>query len=40
MDNNSKYGVRIRALLITENEVEIVAKAAVRRGMLKFNGDS
>jgi len=36
MDNNSKYGVRIRALLITKNEVKIVAKASVRKRNAKI----
>ncbi|GEM_PF-3798216 len=36
MDNNSKYGIRIGALLITENEVKIVAKASVRKRNAKI----
>ena len=31
IDNNSRYGIRVRALLITEKEVKIVAKASVRK---------
>ena len=31
IDNNSKYGVKIRGVLITEDEVKIVAKASVRK---------
>ena len=31
VDNNSKHGVRVRALLIEENRVKIVAKVSIRK---------
>ena len=31
MDNNSRHGIRIRALLIAEDEVKVVAKVSIRK---------